>query len=122
MTEIVSGFGQLGVAAERVAGTAVSRMRGCLASDTFAGPYLADQLLLPFALASGGSFTTVKSSQHSLTAAEVSDRFLGAARRRSCNRKAGRTGWICAKGMYSAPERPRSSGESSRLGAKRNAE
>ncbi len=77
VTEIVSGFGQLGMTAERVAKTAVGRMRGYLASDAFAGPYLADQLLLPFALAGGGSFTTVKPSQHSLTAADVIERFLG---------------------------------------------
>lgn len=31
----------------------------------------ADQLLLPFALAGGGRFTTVKPSQHALTAADV---------------------------------------------------
>ena len=77
VTEIFTGFGQLGVPAERVAKTAVGRMRGYLAADAFAGPYLADQLLLPFALASGGSFTTVKPSQHSLTAADIIERFLG---------------------------------------------
>jgi RNA 3'-terminal phosphate cyclase (ATP) len=77
VTEIVCGFGQLGVPAERVAKTAVGRMRGYLASDAFAGPYLADQLLLPFALAGGGAFTTVKPSQHSLTAADIIARFTG---------------------------------------------
>ena len=77
VTEVVSGFGKLGVSAERVAQTAVGRMTGYLASDAFAGPYLADQLLLPFALAGGGTFTTVKPSQHSYTAAAVIERFLG---------------------------------------------
>jgi RNA 3'-terminal phosphate cyclase len=62
--------------AERVAKKAVGRMLGFLESDAFAGPYLADQLLLPFALAGGGSFTTVKPSQHSLTAIDVIGRFL----------------------------------------------
>lgn len=75
-TEIVSGFGQLGVTAERVSKKAVGRMRGYLESDAFAGPYLADQLLLPFALAGGGRFTTVKPSQHSLTTIDVIGRFL----------------------------------------------
>ncbi|WP_420136295.1 RNA 3'-terminal phosphate cyclase [Sphingomonas sp.] len=51
-------------------------MAGYLASSAFAGPYLADQLLLPFALAGGGSFTTVKPSQHSLTAAAIIAQFL----------------------------------------------
>lgn len=77
VTEIVSGFGRLGVSAEQVAKTAVARMAGYLDSEAFAGPYLADQLLLPFALAGGGSFTTVKPSQHSLTAADIIARFLG---------------------------------------------
>lgn len=74
--EIVSGFGRLGVTAERVAKTAIGRLLGFLESGAFAGPYLADQLLLPFALAGGGSFTTVKPSRHSLTAIDVIARFL----------------------------------------------
>ena len=73
-TEIVTGFGKLGVSAESLAKTAAHRMAGFLASDAFAGPYLADQLLLPFALAGGGSFTTVKPSQHALTAREIIER------------------------------------------------
>ena len=77
VTEVVSGFGKLGVTAERVANTAAGRMAGYLASDAFAGPYLQDQLLLPFALAGGGSFTTVKPSQHSVTAADIIERFTG---------------------------------------------
>jgi RNA 3'-terminal phosphate cyclase (ATP) len=76
VTEISSGFGQLGVPAHRLAKTAAQRMKGYLASDAFAGPYLADQLLLPFALAGGGSFTTVKPSQHLLTAIDIIHRFL----------------------------------------------
>jgi len=33
--------------------------------------------LLPFALAGGGSFTTVKPSQHALTACDIIERFTG---------------------------------------------
>lgn len=77
VTEIVSGFGKLGMPAEVVAKKAAGRMAGYIESTAFAGPYLQDQLLLPFALAGGGAFTTVKPSQHSLTAAEVIHRFLG---------------------------------------------
>jgi RNA 3'-terminal phosphate cyclase (ATP) len=69
--EIVTGFGKLGVSAESLAKTAAQRMSGFLAGTAFAGPYLADQLLLPFALAGGGAFTTVKPSQHARTAADV---------------------------------------------------
>ena len=76
-TEIVTGFGKIGTSAGSLAKTAAQRMAGFIASASFAGPYLADQLLLPFALAGGGSFTTVKPSQHSLTAADVIGRFTG---------------------------------------------
>ncbi len=51
-------------------------MDGYLDSDAVAGPYLADQLLLPMALAGRGSFKTVKPSSHARTGAEVIARFL----------------------------------------------
>jgi RNA 3'-terminal phosphate cyclase (ATP) len=51
-------------------------MAGYLASSAYAGPYLADQLLLPMALAGGGRFTTVKPSRHTLTGAALIPRFL----------------------------------------------
>ena len=75
-TELVSGFGKLGVPAQTVGEQASKRMAGYLASTAFAGPYLADQLLLPMALAGGGSFTTVNPSKHSKTGAEVISKFL----------------------------------------------
>jgi RNA 3'-terminal phosphate cyclase (ATP) len=74
--ELVSGFGKLGVPAQAVGELAAKRMAGYLASKAVAGPYLADQLLLPMALAGGGSFTTVRPSQHSRTGAEVIAKFL----------------------------------------------
>ena len=49
VTEIVTDSPKLGVPAEGVAKQAIARMRGYLASSAFAGPYLADQLLLPMA-------------------------------------------------------------------------
>jgi len=76
VTEIASGFGQLGVPGERLAKTAAGRLKGYVASGAFAGPYLADQLVLPFALAGGGSFTTVKPSGHLLTAMALAEQFL----------------------------------------------
>jgi RNA 3'-terminal phosphate cyclase (ATP) len=76
-TELVSGFGQLGVPAERLAKTSAARMNGYLAGRAFAGPYLADQLILPFALAGGGTFTTVKPSLHTRTAIDLANRFTG---------------------------------------------
>ena len=77
VTEVVSGFGKLGVPAERVGRTAGKRMAGYLASKAFAGPYLQDQLLLPFALAGGGTFTSVKLSEHTRTAAWIVEIFTG---------------------------------------------
>lgn len=77
VTEVVSGFGRLGVSAERIGSTAGKRMAGYEASSAFAGPYLQDQLLLPFAMAGGGAFTSVKVSQHSRTAADIIECFTG---------------------------------------------
>lgn len=77
VTEIVSGIGKLGIPAERIGKTAAKRMAGYQASGAFAGPYLQDQLLLPFALARGGAFTCVKLSQHTRTAMELIERFTG---------------------------------------------
>jgi RNA 3'-terminal phosphate cyclase (ATP) len=76
VTEIVSGFGKLGLPAEQLAKRAAGRMTGYLASQAFAGPYLADQLVLPFALAGGGVFTTVKPSDHLRTAIDIIALFL----------------------------------------------
>ena len=77
VTEVVSGFGKLGVPAERIGKTAAKRMAGYIASGAFAGPYLQDQLLLPMALVRGGAFTTVKISQHTRTAIDLIKRFTG---------------------------------------------
>jgi RNA 3'-terminal phosphate cyclase (ATP) len=77
VTELISGFGKHGVRAESLAKTAVNRLEGYRKSGTFAGPYLADQLVLPFFLAGGGSYSTVKPSQHTLSALEIAQRFTG---------------------------------------------
>lgn len=76
VTEIVTGFGKLGVSAESLANRAAARMSGYVASGAFVGPYLADQLILPFAVAGGGIFTTVKPSSHTRTAADIVALFL----------------------------------------------
>ncbi len=77
VTEVMSGFGKIGVPAEKIGKTTAKRMAGYLASGAFAGPYLQDQLLLPFALARGGAFTTVKISQHTRTAIDLIELFTG---------------------------------------------
>lgn len=77
VTEVVSGFGKLGLSAERIGTTAGKRMAGYEGSGAFAGPYLQDQLLLPMAFAGGGAFTSVKISDHTRTAAEIIGKFTG---------------------------------------------
>jgi RNA 3'-terminal phosphate cyclase (ATP) len=74
--EIFTGFGERGVAAEAVADQAVIAARRYLASDVAVGEHLADQMLLPMALARGGSFTTVPPSRHTTTNIEIIRKFL----------------------------------------------
>jgi RNA 3'-terminal phosphate cyclase (ATP) len=76
VTEVFTGFGERGVPAEAVAEKAVREARRYLASEAAVGEYLADQLLVPLALARGGSFTTGPLSRHAQTNAEVIHKFL----------------------------------------------
>ncbi|MBB6250390.1 RNA 3'-terminal phosphate cyclase [Nitrospirillum iridis] len=76
VTEVVSAVGRIGVRAEDIGRQTANRVAGYIASGAFAGPYLADQLLVPLALAGGGCFTTVRPTPHTLTAAGVIRRFL----------------------------------------------
>jgi len=75
--EIVSGFGAFGISAENVAKNACKAGNRYLNSEAVIGPYLADQLLLPMALASGGQFSTLRPSLHLKTNIDVIQRFLG---------------------------------------------
>lgn len=77
VTEVMTGFGKLGVPAERIGKNTAKRMAGYIASGAFAGPYLQDQLLLPMAIARNGAFTSVKISQHTRTAIDLIQRFTG---------------------------------------------
>jgi RNA 3'-terminal phosphate cyclase (ATP) len=76
VTEVFVGFGEKGVTAETVADKTIEAVRRYLTSGAAVGPHLADQLLLPMALAGGGSFTASAVSQHTLTNAEIIRRFL----------------------------------------------
>jgi RNA 3'-terminal phosphate cyclase (ATP) len=76
LTEIVTGFGIKGVSAETVASDACDEARRYLESDVPVGSHLADQLLIPMALAGGGSFRTLSPSAHTRTNAAVVRRFL----------------------------------------------
>lgn len=76
VTEVFAGFGRRGVPAEQVAREASEAARAWLAADVAVGSHLADQLLLPLALAGGGSFTTVTPTGHTRTNAQLIERFL----------------------------------------------
>jgi RNA 3'-terminal phosphate cyclase (ATP) len=75
-SELVSAFGERGVAAELVAERAVEQMERYLAAGAPVGEHLADQLLIPLALAGEGSFRTLIPSRHTRTNAALIERFL----------------------------------------------
>lgn len=75
-SEICTGFAERGVRAEKVAARAVSEMKRFLDSDAPVGVRLADQLMIPLAMAGGGRFRTPPLSKHSQTNIEVIQRFL----------------------------------------------
>jgi RNA 3'-terminal phosphate cyclase (ATP) len=79
VTELFTGFGERGVRAEAVAERAVRETREYLASNVPVGRHLADQLLIPLALARGGAFRTLPLSRHATTNMRVIQTFLGVA-------------------------------------------
>ena len=76
VTEVFTGFGMKAVTAEAVAEQAVQQARRYLAAKVPIGECLADQLLLPIALAGSGSFVTHSPTRHTKTNIEVITRFL----------------------------------------------
>jgi RNA 3'-terminal phosphate cyclase (ATP) len=76
ITEVFAEFGRRGVPAERVAELAARAAKRYLAAGVPVGVHLADQLLLPLALAGGGSFVTMPPSAHTHTNVEVIQAFL----------------------------------------------
>ena len=76
LTEVFCGFGRRGLPAEAVAEGVAEEARAWLDSGAPIDRRLADQLLLPFALADGGSFRTQEPSGHTRTNARVIARFL----------------------------------------------
>ena len=76
VTAVFTSFGERGRSAEGVAREAADAASAWLSADVPVDEHLADQLLLPMALAGGGSFRTVKPSLHSTTNASIIQRFL----------------------------------------------
>ena len=79
LTEVFTGFGQRGVSAEKVAARAVSQVRAYLARDVPVGRHLADQLLVPLAMAGGGQYRTLPPSRHTRTNIDIIRHFLDVA-------------------------------------------
>jgi RNA 3'-terminal phosphate cyclase (ATP) len=76
VTEVFTSFGERGRPTEEVAREAAEAASSWLRAEVPVDEHLADQLLLPMALAGGGSFRTVKPSLHSTTNATIIQRFL----------------------------------------------
>jgi len=74
--EVVAGFGEQGTRAELVASRACAELAAFLAADVPVGEHLADQLLLPLAIAGGGAFRCAPLSLHATTNIETIGLFL----------------------------------------------
>ncbi|MCL4139058.1 UNVERIFIED_CONTAM: hypothetical protein GTU68_032660 [Idotea baltica] len=74
--EVVEALGRVGLPAERVADQAIKAGKRYLDSNAVVGEHLCDQLLLPMALGTGGRFTTLKPTLHTLTNIAVIESFL----------------------------------------------
>jgi RNA 3'-terminal phosphate cyclase (ATP) len=74
--EVVTSLGARNISAEQVATRAARDVRALIAAKAPVGEHLADQLLIPMALAGGGAFRTSKPSLHTHTNAAVVERFL----------------------------------------------
>jgi RNA 3'-terminal phosphate cyclase (ATP) len=76
LSNVFTGFGAPRVRAEQVAEEAVGAAARFQDSGAAVDEHLADQLLLPMALARGGSFTTTEPSGHTRTNADILREFL----------------------------------------------
>lgn len=76
LTTVITGFGKKGRRAEAVVDDVVTEYRKYIEHDTPVGEHLADQLLLPLALAGGGRFRTVPPSDHTFTQVDTIRRFM----------------------------------------------
>jgi RNA 3'-terminal phosphate cyclase (ATP) len=74
--ELVTQLGEKGLRAELVAARACDELEAFLRSDVPVGEHLADQLLLPLAVAGGGRFRCAPLSSHAVTNIATIRRFL----------------------------------------------
>lgn len=80
ITEVLTAFGEKSVSAEEVARTVLHEVQAYLANRAPIGEHLADQLMLPMALAArqgkAGQYWTISLSEHTRTNARVIEQFL----------------------------------------------
>jgi RNA 3'-terminal phosphate cyclase (ATP) len=81
VTEVATSFGEKRIGAEQVAKALVREVKAFQASEGALGPHLADQWMLPLALAvaakgEGASFTCTELTEHALTNIGVIEQFL----------------------------------------------
>ena len=76
VTEVIAAFGAQGIPAEKVATQAAKEAADYLAAKVPVGRHLANQLLGPLALGSGGSYRTMSPTEHTTTNATVIQKFL----------------------------------------------
>jgi RNA 3'-terminal phosphate cyclase (ATP) len=76
VTETFTAVGTRGLAAEKVAENAVAYARRYMESTAAVGEFLADQILIPFAMAGAGSYTADFISTHTETNIETIKKFL----------------------------------------------
>ena len=76
LTEVFTGFGERSVSSREVAQSVADEAREYLASDVPVGRHLADQLMIPLAMAGAGSYRTLPLSRHAATNMEIVSRFM----------------------------------------------
>ncbi len=76
ITEVFTGFGERGVSAERVAKKTIKPVKEYIDSNVPVGRYLADQLLVPMAIAGAGKFRTLSLTKHTTTNIDIIKKFL----------------------------------------------
>ena len=78
VTEQFTGFGEKSVRAEALAEQVAREVKAYLDAGVPVGEHLADQLLLPIAIAKGGAFRTLALGGHAKTQIELLRSFVGA--------------------------------------------
>lgn len=76
-TEVFSSFGGRDAPSKKVIDDVTKQVREYITIGAPVGEHLADQLMIPFAMAGGGSYRAIKASLHARTNMEVIEQFIG---------------------------------------------